>query len=67
MNKTPAWENLVLVLSIVAIWPKFILKRPEPLWTWLAYLTLGALALILVRRLIRFREALEKHQRERGN
>lgn len=60
MRTNPAWENLVLILAALVIWPKFILGWPAPIWTWLAYGTLGVLVLILLRRVKRFRSALDE-------
>ena len=65
--KTPGWEPVAIILSIVAILPKiwaFVQRKEWPVADVLMYVALAAMAVVFIRKVQRLR-ALWKHQ-ERG-
>ncbi|NCO41573.1 MAG: hypothetical protein COZ06_35325 [Armatimonadetes bacterium CG_4_10_14_3_um_filter_66_18] len=50
-------EGVLIFLGILVLWPKYILQWPDPIWEYLAYLTLVLLFGVFVRRVKRFRDA----------
>jgi membrane protein implicated in regulation of membrane protease activity len=60
MSKTPFWETVVILLGIVALWPAYILRLPGWHWKAFAYVMLGLLAIVFVRRLRRVKSSFEQ-------
>lgn len=54
------WENAVIFLGILSLWPKYVLRWPAPVWAVFAYVMLVLLLLVFVRRLRRFNKALRE-------
>jgi len=67
-RRFPFWETVTILLAIAALWPAYILRRPEPIWRWLSYVMLAVMVAVFVRRMVAFRrlarEAEEKRRRE---
>ena len=58
MPPSPMWESIVIVLSVVALWPKVIAPR----WAGsdvLMYAALAVMVVVLVRKARRFHKALQ--------
>jgi membrane protein implicated in regulation of membrane protease activity len=60
MSKTPLWETVVIFLGIIALWPPYVLRLEDWYWKAFAYLMLGLLVLVLIRRLRRVKVTLEE-------
>jgi hypothetical protein len=60
MSKTPLWETIVILLGIVSLWPAYILRLPGGHWKAFAYIMLGLLVVVFVRRLRRVKSSFEQ-------
>ena len=56
------WDWAAIIFSILALWPKFILKLPDPnrIWEMLVYLAGALMIIVLIRKTGRIRALTEK-------
>ncbi|HEX8234620.1 MAG TPA: hypothetical protein VF600_01570 [Abditibacteriaceae bacterium] len=65
----PLWETIVMAASFALLWAWFLARQSAtrtgtdlwPGWTALQFLALAALVLVLVRRMIRVRDAMREN------
>ena len=63
MPKTPAWEAVAIILSILALWPK--IYAPDLLVSnVLVGAALAAMVLVFVRKVRRFRKIWDRREKE---
>ncbi len=63
MPKTPVWETVVIILSILALWPK--VYAPHLLISdVLMALALLAMVIVFVRKIGRFRKIGDRREKE---
>jgi hypothetical protein len=61
--RTPAWESVAIILSILALFPKIWVPH-RAYSDWLMYAALVTMVVVLIRKILRFR-ALWKQQEKR--